>query len=146
MRVLDGVEYRAIAGAAAEHTGERVLDRLFVRPRLSSQESYRGEQNARRADAALHRAMGMKGRAQLSDNRLAVAETLNRFDRTPVDLSHAGQTGANRLAVDEDRACATIASVAAYLDARKAAFLAQSVTEAIERRSGNSRRAAVEAD
>ena len=38
-RLLHGVEDRAIASAAAKHARERVLDRLFVRPRLSSQQS-----------------------------------------------------------------------------------------------------------
>ena len=45
-RVLHGVEDRAIARAAAQHAGERVLDRLFVGPRLSPQQRDGGEQNA----------------------------------------------------------------------------------------------------
>ena len=89
--------------------------------------------------------MGVKGRAKLRDDRLAVAEALDRFDRTPVHLPDGGQAGANRLAVDEHRAGAAIAGVAADLDARQAAFLAQRMTEAFERRSGNARRLAVEA-
>ena len=89
--------------------------------------------------------MSVKGRAKLRDDRLAVAEALDRFDRAPLRLPDRGQAGANRLAIDEHRAGATIAGVAADLDAREAAFLAQRLTEAFERRTGNSRGLPVEA-
>ena len=127
-RVLHSVEDRAIAGAATEHARERVLDRRFVGPRLSPQQSDGGEQSARGADAALRGAMGVKGRAKLRDDDLAVAQALDRFDRTPSRLPNRGQARANRLAVDEHRAGAAIAGVAADLDARQAALFAQRMT------------------
>ena len=137
-RVLHRVEDRAIARAAAQYACERVLDRLFVGTRLSPQERDGGEQNARGADAALRGAMGVKGGAKLRDNDLAVAQALDGFDRAPVRLPDRGQAGADRLAVDEHCAGAAIAGVAADLDARQAALLAQRMTEAIERRTENS--------
>ena len=146
MRVPHGVEDGAIARAAAQHAAESVLDRLFIRPRLSSQQSDRGQQNAGRADAALRGAMDVKGRTKLSDNRLIVAETLDRFDSTSVHLPNASQARADRLTVDEHRTGAAIAGLTAYLDANEAEFLAQRMAEAIERRSGHSRRLAIEAE
>ena len=145
MRVLHGVENGSIAGAAAQDAGERVLDRLLRQAApLVATSATADSDDARRADAALRGAMGVQGGAKLRDDRLVVAEALDRFDRTPVRLPDGGQAGANRLAVDEHRAGSAIAGVAADLDAGQAALLAQGMTEAFERRSGNARRLPVE--
>ena len=144
VRVLHGVENGSIAGAAAQHAGERVLDCLFAGPGLPSQQPDRGDEDAWRANAALRGAMRVQSGAQLRDDRLVVAEALDRLDRTPFRLPDGGQAGANRLAVDQHRAGSAIAGVAADLDARQAALLAQDMTEAFERRSGKARRLPVE--
>ena len=90
--------------------------------------------------------MAVKGRAKLRHNRLAVAEAFNRLDGSSVCLSNRSQAGANRLAIDKHRAGAAIPGVAADLDARQAALFAQRVTEAFERRSGNSRRLPIQSE
>ena len=64
-RVHHRVDDLAVAGAAAEHAAERVLDRRRGRARIAPQQVERGHQHARRADAALRRAMRQEGRAQL---------------------------------------------------------------------------------
>ena len=144
VRLLHGVENGSIAGAAAEHARERVLDCLCAGPGLPSQQRDRGGEDAWRADAALRGAMRVQRGAQLRDDRLVVAEALDRFNRTPFRLPDGGQAGANRLAVDQHRAGSAIAGVAADLDACQAALLAQDMTEAFERRSGKARRFPVE--
>ena len=53
VRVLHGVDNGSIAGAAAQHAGERVLDCLFAGPGLPSQQPDRGREDAWRANAAL---------------------------------------------------------------------------------------------
>ena len=131
--VLHGVENGSIAGATAQYASERVLDRLLAGPGLPSQKPGRGYKDARRADTALRGAMRVQSGAQLRDDRLVVAEALDRLNRTPFRLPHGGQAGANRLGIDQHRAGAAIAGVAADLDAGQAALLAQDVTEALER-------------
>ncbi len=142
--VLHGVENGSITGAAAQHAGERVLDFLFAGLGLPSQQPDRGGEDAWRANAALRGAMRVQGGAQLRDDRLVVAEPLDRFNRTPFRLPNGGQAGANRFAVDQHSAGSAIASVAADLDARQSALLAQDMTEAFERGSGKARRFPVE--
>ena len=144
MRLLHGVENGSIAGAAAQHSRERVLDCLFAGPGLPSQQPDRGGEDAWRANAALRGAMRVQSGAQLCHYGLVVAEALDRFNRTPFRLPNGGQAGANRLAVDQHGAGSAIAGVAADLDARQAALLAQDMTEAFERRSGKARRFPVE--
>jgi hypothetical protein len=65
MCLFNGVEYRAIPGAAAQHAGERVLDRLLAGPDFPSQQRDRGSKDTWRANAALRSAMGVQSRAQL---------------------------------------------------------------------------------
>ena len=117
VRVADRLDDRAIAGAAAQDAAERVLRFAFARPRVPTQQRDRGEQHAGRADAALRGAVEMKGGAKPSHDRVAVAETLDGFDGAPFDLPDAGQAGADGFAVDEHRAGAAVAGVAADLDA-----------------------------
>ena len=144
MRVEDRLDDRAIAGAAAQDAAERVLRFAFARPRVPTQQRDRGEQHAGRADAALRGAVEMKGGAKPSHDRVAVAETLDGFDGAPFDLPDAGQAGADGFAVDEHRAGAAVAGVAADLDASQSAGLAQRMAEPLERRSVDPPRLAVE--
>ena len=144
VRVEDRLDDRAIAGAAAQDAAERVLRFAFARPRVPTQQRDRGEQHAGRADAALRGAVEMKGGAKPSHDRVAVAETLDGFDGAPFDLPDAGQAGADGFAVDEHRAGAAVAGVAADLDASQSAGLAQRMAEPLERRSVDPPRLAVE--
>src|SRR5271156_4314141 len=87
----------------------------------------------------------MKGRPKPSHDRIAVAETLDGFDGAPLDLPDAGQAGANGFAVEEHRAGAAVAGVAADLDASQSAGLAQRMAESLERRRVDPPQLAVEA-
>ncbi len=143
-RLLHGFENGSIAGAAAQHARESVLDRLFAGPGLPPQQPDRAGEDAWRANAALRGAMRVQGGAQLRNDRLVVTQAFDRLDRTPSRLPNGGQTSANRLAVDQHGAGSAIAGVAADLDARQATLLAQNMTEAFERGTGKARRFSVE--
>ncbi len=60
--------------------------------------------------------MGEKGRPQPVDDLFFVTKAFDRLDVARFDLADGGQTGADRLAVDQHRAGAAIAGVAADLD------------------------------
>jgi hypothetical protein len=113
----------AVARAAAQHAAERILDRLLVRVRVSLQQRGGRDEKARRADAALRRAMAQEGGLQRREGavrkpstvRIALALGLGAGTRQ-------AQTG---LAVDDHRAGAAIAGVAADLGAGRAELVAQ---------------------
>ena len=112
-----------IAGAAAEHAAEHVLDLRFARRRIVPQQRDRRNDHARRADSALRRAMVEKSLFQPLGKR--VVEPFDGRDRASLDLTDGGQAGADGRAVDKHRAGAAIAGVAARLDAGDAEIVAQ---------------------
>ena len=65
--------------------------------------------------------MGMERCAQSRDQRLGVAEALDRLDAAALDLTDRHQAGADRLSVEQHRTGPAIAGVAADLDAGEAA-------------------------
>jgi hypothetical protein len=73
-------------------------------------------------------------------------QPFDRGDVVRLGAKRRDHAGVHGLAVDQHRAGAAIPGVAAYFNARQAAFLAQRVTEAFDRRSGNARRLAIEAE
>src|SRR5580704_15388755 len=123
MRGQDRVDDLAIARATAKYAAERVLRFVLAGLGLATQERRRGKQHRRRADAALRRAMGEKSRAQSVDDLFFGAKAFDRLDAARLDLADRGEAGADRLAVDQHRASAAIAGVAADLDAGQPTFL-----------------------
>ena len=113
----------AVAGAAAEHAGERVSTSASVGCGLRAQQRRRRHQHARRADAALRRAV-REERACSADS-LPLAQPFDGGDRAAFALAAGDEAGADRLAVEQHRAGAAIAGVAADLGAGQAELVAQ---------------------
>ena len=128
--VADRIDDLGIAGAAAEHAAERFPRLGPGRARGARQERGGRHQHAGRADAALRRAVPQEGALQAV--RLA-----GRNGRQPLDggdLAADGggggrQAGADRLAVQQHRAGAAVAAIAADLGAGQVQRLAQHIRE-----------------
>ena len=122
---LDDAE---IAGAAAEVAGKLDPDALLVGARQALHDVARGDQHAGRAEAALQRVLAREGLAQPLHQRIVV-EALDGAHVLPVAGDRKGDAGARRLAVDQDRAGAAHAVLAAEMRAGEPAMLAQEVAE-----------------
>src|SRR5216110_92536 len=83
----DRVDDLGVAGAAAKVALEGGADRLAVRARLALEECERGQQHARRAEAALHGAVAHERVLQRVEPAVAL-EPAQRDDRAP---AHAGR-------------------------------------------------------
>ena len=115
-----------IAGAAADIAGEALAD-LTLRPRALPQDQIaRGDQHCRRAIPALQCVVLVKVAAQRLDDRVA-GEALDGRDLALVAGDGEHQARARRLAVDEDRAGAAHAVLAAEMSAGQIAPLAQKI-------------------
>ena len=136
----------AVAGAAAQHAGERVADLGLARPRIRAQQRLGAHQHARRADAALRRAVGDEGALQRRQRAVGAGEAFDRRHRAAVALADADDARADLLAVEQHRAGAAVAGVAADLGAGQAELVAQRVGEAPARIAGELARAAVDVD
>ena len=113
----------AVAGAAAEHAAQRILHFEFRRLRVLFEQRSRGHQQAGGADAALRRAMLQEGGLQRRQS--PVGKTLDCPHRAALDRGRRHQASAGRRAVDEHRAGAAIARVAANLGAGEPEIVAQ---------------------
>src|SRR5919206_3442860 len=124
----DGLNDVLIAGAAAEIAGQPLADLLVGGERIFPQQIDTGHQHAGRAEAALQ---GMELAERLLERRqlLARAQALDGLDGGAVRLHREGQTGAGAVAVDQDRAGATDAVLAARMRPGEAEFLAQEVVQ-----------------
>src|SRR3954466_14651663 len=100
-----------IAGAAAEHCGQRLTHLGYAGRRVDAQEVQRGDQHARRAEAALQSVMLMEGRLQWMQ-RAASRDPLDGDDVGAIGLHGEHDARARGLAVEEDRAGATGAVLA----------------------------------
>ena len=69
--------------------------------------------------------MGEEGFLQRRQRAVAVAEALDRLDRAARDLAHRDQAGADLPAVEQHRAGAAVAGIAADLGAGEAEVVAQ---------------------
>ena len=142
MRRHHRIDDLAVARAAAQDAAERVLHLFLARVRIAFEERGGGDQHARRADAALGRAMarGTTPAAPTAGHRPSpsTVRTVRTFDRRG-----RHQAGADRLAVEQDRAGAAIAGVAADLGAGQPEFVAQDRRQPSHRRDRNRHRRAV---
>src|SRR5262249_21833112 len=128
-----GVEHRAhylvVAGAAAEIACQPVAHFRLGRIRLSFEQRLGGDQEARRADAALQ--CGVLDELALQGMQfVAPRHALDRSDRLAVGLHAQHQAGAHEPAVDRDAARAAVAGRAAFLGSGQS----QLVTQAVEQR------------
>src|SRR5688572_19875547 len=123
-RLLDRLEDLLVAGAAAEISGDRLLDALARWIRLVLEERLGGHQDTRGAVAALGGAEVGEGALQRMERR-PVRQALDGFDRLALALEGQHQAGKPRLAVDQHRARAALAELAAVLGAGQIEVLAQ---------------------
>src|SRR5262249_49123963 len=122
-----------VTRAATDIAGEAVTD-LALRARTPAQDQIaRSDQHTGRAIAALQRVGLVKIAAQHSRYSIA-REALDRLDLTLVAGDGEYQARARRLAVDEDRAGAADAVLAAEMRAGEIAALAQKIRERQSRR------------
>ena len=127
---LDGVEDLRVPGAAAEVARERLLDLLPRRRRPLGQERLSGEEDARRAVAALRRAE--LGERLLERMEAAVARhPLDRGDLAPGELRGQGQAREHGLAVHEDRAGPALAELAPVLGAGEPEVLTEDLEQGL---------------
>src|ERR1700736_107137 len=111
-RQLDGLEDLEVAGAAAEHAGERLLDRIARWMRVTVEQRAGGEQHRGRAVTTLRGAQLGKGdleRMRLTPGR----HPFDRGDLATLEVERHRQAGEERPAVDEDAAGGALAQLAA---------------------------------
>ena len=99
-------------------------------PALRASRSWLGDDQARRAESALHRA-GLDERLLHRVQLAAGRQALDGDDLAALGLPGEHQAGADELAVEVDRARAALALLAGVLGARQAEPLAQHVEQAL---------------
>ena len=125
------VEDLLVARAAAQVAGERLADLGVGRARRARQQVVRGDDQPRRAEAALHGA-GLQERL-LDRVQLVLGrrEPLDGHDLAALGLAGQHQARAHELAVEVHRARAALALLAGVLGARQREPLAQHVQQAL---------------
>src|SRR6184192_2543747 len=102
--------------APAEVAGQPESDLVLRRVRRALEEGFAGDQEARRADAALKRRMLEESLLQRMQ-RLALGHALDRLDAPAADLAAQHEAGTDQAAVERDAAGAAVAGGAAFLAA-----------------------------
>src|SRR5437867_10396924 len=125
---LDGVDDLRVAGAAAEVAFERGADGVAVGARLALQEGERGQEHSGRAEAALHGAVAHERVLQRVQAAVAL-EAPQRHHRAAAQAGGQHQARRHRPAVEQHRADAAHALVAAFLDVEDAERLAQQLEQ-----------------
>src|SRR5579862_4672125 len=121
---MDGGEDLRVAGTAAEVAGERLADRLVARAREALEQVGHGDDQTRRAEAALHGAR-LDERLLHGIEVLAAAEVLDGADGAAVGLDRRDEAGADEPAVEPDRARAALPLLAGVLRARQLELVAE---------------------
>src|SRR5687767_7822418 len=117
-----------VSGAAAQIAGERLTDLLVRGMGALAQEARERHEKARRAEAALQAVMLAKRLLQRIQ-RVAIGEPFHRLDVAAVHLRGKEQTRANRRAIQDDRAGAAHAVLAAQMRPGQLEIVAQEVGE-----------------
>ena len=127
-RLEHGADDLVVAGAAAQIAGQPVAHLGLGRVRVALQQRLGGDQEARRADAALQRRM--------LEELAAAADAARRRSAMPSMVSTSGprprrqhQAGADQPAVEHDAAGAAVAGGAAFLGAGQRQLVAQHVEQ-----------------
>src|SRR5580700_10729068 len=111
-RELDRIDDLLVAGAAAEIAADRVAD-VFLRWReRMRQQSLRGDEHARRAEAALERMRLPETVLQNAQRARLRCEAFDRGDHRAIGLDREDETGTHRAPIEEDRASAAYAMLA----------------------------------
>src|SRR5581483_1305498 len=131
---LDGREDLHVAGAAADVAGEGGLDVGARRARFVLEQRMRGDEEARRAEAALRAVLLVEGGLDGREAR-GRAEALHGRDGGALHVRERQEARAARLPVDEDGAGAAAALLAAGLGAGDPELLAKRGQERGERRA-----------
>ena len=132
-RVADGGNDLLVAGAAAEHAAQRVLDRRVVGVGSLAEQVGRRHQHPGRADPALGRAVQVEGVLERREASACFREPLDGQHLAPLDLGHRRHAGADLAAVEQHRAGAAISGVAADLGAGHRELFAQHMGEPPDR-------------
>ena len=124
----------AVAGAAAQHAAQRILDLGSARAATFVQQFLRRHQHARRADATLRRAMARNDFCSAASvpSESARPSTVSTPAR---DLAHGDQAGADLPPVEQHRAGAAVARIAADLGAGEPEIVAQRRGQTRDRRA-----------
>src|SRR5439155_17977363 len=129
----DGADDVGVAGAAAQITGEPGADLDLRAGAAAANQVARADQHARRAEAALHRVAAMEAVAQGGDDRIG-GEAFEAVDLALVAGNRQRQAGTRRLAVDQHRAGAAYAVLAAEMGRGQVVPVAQKIGERQARR------------
>src|SRR5262245_15656622 len=127
---LDGVDDLGVPRAATEVALQRRANGLTIRARLALEECERREQHARGAEAALHRAVADERLLQ----RMQAAIALEPAQRQHGAATQAGgehEAGRGRATVEQHRAHAAHALVAAFLDVEDAERVTQQLEQCL---------------
>jgi len=126
---MDGADDAGVAGAAAVGVLERDADVVVGRVRVFGQQGGGGHQQAGRAEAALHRAVGDERLLQRVEPfrpvRVVAGQPFHGDDRAALGLEGRVVTGEHRHAIHLDGADAALRFVAADLGAGQAEIVAQ---------------------
>ena len=117
-----------VAGAAAQIARQAFADLVVGRERIFLDQIGRGHQHARRAEAALQGVMLVERLLQRVQLPMR-AEALDRLDAAAVGLHREHQAGAHAVAVDQHRAGAAHAVLAADMGAGQPERVAQEIGE-----------------
>src|SRR6266849_2305717 len=133
---LGGSKYRAndlvVAGAAAQVAGEPIAHFGFGRIGAAVEQRLGGDQDPRRADAAL-RSIEFEETALQRMQFIALRHALDGFDLLAVGFDREDQARTDHGSVDHDGARAAIAGAAAFLGAGQHQFVAENVKERLLR-------------
>ena len=132
----------AIAGAAAQHAAQRVHHFRLGRDGDPRQQVGCRHQHPRRANAALNRTMAQECALQRVRHAFR-REPLDGADRATLGLAHGHEARTRLPPVQQHRAGATIAGIAADLRAGEGQILAQHLGQPPRRIAGNAHRHAV---
>src|SRR6267378_2500193 len=140
--LLDGVDDRLVAGAAAVVAGNMASDLFSGTLLLLQNQILSGHQHARRAEAALQRVLLVESllqRLQLA----GIRKTLDGIHLAAVRLHGEHQAAAHDVAVDPHRACAAHPVLAADVRAGQSQFLPQKIHKVLARGNAPAHQAAV---
>ncbi len=132
----DSLHGLQVAGAPAQHAGQGFAHFGFGGVWLTFQQRARRQDHAGGTEAALDRTGLDEGLLQRIQSTRAppallrvLADRFDRRQRVPTGLDGQQHARAHRLAVQQDRACAALAALAAVLGAKQPERLAQHVQQ-----------------